>query len=93
MIIRQMRAGAGSLNAVPAGAALPTEVVRAAQNCFVILELADDEILSRRMSVPAQARDLLPGIVRNQIERLSPWRAVHAASRLRYPGQRRCGEP
>ena len=80
LIIRQMRGREQvSLNAVPAGAALPTEVVRAAQNCFVILELADDEILSRRMSVPAQARDLLPGIVRNQIERLSPWRAVHAA--------------
>jgi Tfp pilus assembly protein PilN len=29
----------------------------------------------RRIAVPAQAREFLPGIVRNQIERLSPWYA------------------
>jgi general secretion pathway protein L len=31
------------------------------------------------MNVPARARDLLPGIVRNQIERLSAWRVNQAA--------------
>jgi len=60
------------------GVVLPSEVVRSAQRAFVMLELGSDEIVSRRMSVPAQARDLLPGIVRNQIERLSPWRPAQA---------------
>jgi general secretion pathway protein L len=64
---------------VPAGAPLPDDIARAAQNRFVILELPTHEVVARRMSVPAQARDLLPGIVRNQIERLSPWRANQAA--------------
>ncbi len=80
LVIRRMRGREEvSRDTVAAGAALPVEIVRAAQKCFVTLELAADEVLSRRMNVPAQARDLLPGIVRNQIERLSPWRAVHAA--------------
>ena len=30
---------------------------------------------TRRLNVPAQAREFLSGIVRNQIERLSPWPA------------------
>lgn len=68
-----------SLGAVPAGTAMPTDIARAAEKSFIVLELAADEIISRRMTVPAKARDLLPGIVRNQIERLSPWRASHAA--------------
>ncbi|MBR0871361.1 PilN domain-containing protein [Bradyrhizobium tropiciagri] len=62
-----------------AGAALPDEMLRAAQKSFVILELATSDVVSRAMSVPAQARDLLAGIVRNQIERLFPWRASQAA--------------
>lgn len=68
-----------SRDTVAAGAAMPIEIARAAQRCFVVLELSGDEIVTRHMDVPAQARDLLPGIVRNQIERLSPWRASQAA--------------
>ncbi|MBR1201871.1 MULTISPECIES: PilN domain-containing protein [unclassified Bradyrhizobium] len=59
--------------------ALPDEIIRAAQKSFVILELPASDIVSRAMNVPAQARDLLAGIVRNQIERLFPWRASQAA--------------
>jgi general secretion pathway protein L len=59
-------------------ATMPVDLLRAARRSFVMLELAPDEIISRRMTVPGQARDLLPGIVRNQIERLSPWRATQA---------------
>jgi general secretion pathway protein L len=69
-----------SLGSIRAGAAMPVEIARAAQRCFVVLELSPAEVITRRMNIPAQARDLLPGIVRNQIERLSPWRvgqAVH----------------
>src|SRR5215471_11060227 len=67
------------LGTVSAGAELPTEIVREAQRSFVVLELPDEEIIRRHMSVPAQARDLLPGIVLNQIERLSAWRPSQAA--------------
>jgi general secretion pathway protein L len=45
------------------------------RNGFVILELPSHELVVRRISVPAQAREFLPGIVRNRIERLSPWQA------------------
>jgi general secretion pathway protein L len=56
-----------------AGARAPDDVVRAAQNGFVVLELPTDKVVVRRISVPAQAREFLSGIVRNQVERLSPW--------------------
>ena len=56
-----------------AGTRAPDDVVRAAQDGFVVLELPTDKIVVRRISVPAQAREFLPGIVRNQVERLSPW--------------------
>lgn len=68
-----------SLRMTPAGAKLPDEIVRAAQKSFVILELPGPDVVSRAMTVPAQARDLLAGIVRNQFERLFPWRASQAA--------------
>lgn len=68
-----------SLGTIAAGAEVPAEIVRAAQKCAVVLELAADEVIARRITVPVQARDLLPGIVGNQIERLSPWRAGDAA--------------
>jgi general secretion pathway protein L len=63
---------------IPLGAAVSAELNRAAERSFVMLELSSDAFISRRMTVPAQARDLLPGIVRNQIERLSPWREAQA---------------
>jgi general secretion pathway protein L len=73
---RQSSPVAGSVLAVvPEGSRAPDEVVRAARNGFVILELPSHELVVRRISVPAQAREFLPGIVRNRIERLSPWQA------------------
>jgi len=50
-------------------------VARAARGRYVILALAADKIVTRRLNVPAQAREFLAGIVRNQIDRLSPWPA------------------
>jgi general secretion pathway protein L len=58
-----------------AGTPISPEVTRAAQDSLVILELADRDVATRRIAVPTQARDFLPGIVHNKIERLSPWRA------------------
>jgi general secretion pathway protein L len=58
---------------LPSGTPAPDDVRRAAQSGFVVLQLPTDKLVMRRISVPAQARDFLPGIVRNQAERLSPW--------------------
>jgi general secretion pathway protein L len=53
----------------------PADLRSAARRHFVTLELSPDEIVVQRINVPAQAREFIPGIVRNQIERLSPWPA------------------
>jgi len=59
-----------------AGAPIPAKVTRAARGGFVVFQLPDDMVVVRRIAIPAQAREFLPGIVRNQIERLSPWHAA-----------------
>jgi general secretion pathway protein L len=61
-----------------AGTPLPAEVEHAARQSFVILELPGDKVVERRISVPAQAQEFLSGIVRNRIDRLSPWPAERA---------------
>jgi general secretion pathway protein L len=45
----------------------------------VIFELPANNVVSRQITVPAQARKFLSGVVRNQIERLSPWPASGVA--------------
>ena len=64
--------------ALSAGVKLPSDMARAARDGFVVLELPADRIVTRRTNVPAQAREFLAGIVRNQLERLSPWPAEQA---------------
>jgi general secretion pathway protein L len=64
-----VRSGAMAPEKVPTAA----ELTDAARGHFVTLELPSAEIVLQRINVPAQAREFLPGIVRNQIERLSPW--------------------
>jgi general secretion pathway protein L len=79
-IIRLMRrSGAESTPAesvlaeLPPGTPAPDDVRRATQGGFVVLQLPTDKLVVRQISVPTQAREFLPGIVRNQVERLSPW--------------------
>jgi general secretion pathway protein L len=66
------------LATIALGARASDEVLRAARSGLVLLELADEDVVMRRLSVPAQAREFLPGIVRNQVDRLSPWQADQA---------------
>jgi general secretion pathway protein L len=66
------------LAVLSAGAPVSIDVARAARKALVVLELPADAVVTRRITVPAQAREFLPGIVRNQIERLSPWQADQA---------------
>jgi general secretion pathway protein L len=65
--------------AVPLGAKLPESLLRGARGGFVVLELPPDRVVRRHLTLPAQARAFLGGIVQNQIERLSPWKADQAA--------------
>jgi general secretion pathway protein L len=72
--IRSMRADELDGMVLTAGTPISPEVTRAVRDSLVILELAASDVAVRRISVPAQAREFLPGIVQNKIERLSPWR-------------------
>jgi general secretion pathway protein L len=70
--------GASVLAAVLPGAHVSAEVARVARGGLVVLELPADKVVTRRISVPSQAQAFLTGIVRNQIERLSPWQSEQA---------------
>jgi general secretion pathway protein L len=64
----------GKLGAVtPLGSSLPGELAKTVKQAFVVFEMPERDVVIRTIKVPAQARDFLSGIVRNQIERLSPW--------------------
>jgi general secretion pathway protein L len=64
---------------ISAGTAVPADVARLARDGFVILELPGDKFVTRRINVPAQARQFLSGVIRNQLDRLSPWPTEQAA--------------
>ena len=69
-------AHAGNIVAtLPPGAEVSADLSRAAHASFVVLEFPADKVVMRRITVPAQARKFLSGVIRNQIERLSPWPA------------------
>jgi general secretion pathway protein L len=79
LLVHQSGADAAGRKAEPKPKVLSTatakRVARSARGRFVILALSADKIVSRHLNVPAPAREFLAGIVRNQIERLSPWPA------------------
>ncbi|HEY2531549.1 MAG TPA: PilN domain-containing protein [Xanthobacteraceae bacterium] len=56
-----------------AGERASNALSHAARRSVVILEVPSEHVVLRRVGVPAQARDFVAGIVRNQIDRLSPW--------------------
>jgi general secretion pathway protein L len=60
------------------GTQLPRETVESLRNHLVLFALDEDNIITRRLSVPSKAEEFLLGIVRNQIERLSPWPIAQA---------------
>jgi len=49
------------------------DLLGGARNSFVILEFPADKVVRRDISVPAGAQKFLSGVIRNQLERLSPW--------------------
>jgi len=64
---------------IPLGAKLPDALQRSARGGFVVLELPPDRVVRRQLTLPAQARAFLGGIVQNQIDRLSPWKSDQAS--------------
>lgn len=50
-----------------------TDLTGAVRNSFVIAEFPPDKVVTRDITVPAGAQKFLSGVIRNQIERLSPW--------------------
>src|SRR5271163_3193709 len=73
-LLRDAKAGS-VLATVPVGTSVSTELARSVQDSFVVFELPAGKVVMRKISVPAQARKFLSGVIRNQIERLSPWPA------------------
>jgi general secretion pathway protein L len=73
-MLREADAG-NVVAALPPGAVFSADVTRAAHRSFVILEFPHDKLVMRRITVPAPAQKFLSGVIRNQIERLSPWPA------------------
>ncbi|WP_020174938.1 PilN domain-containing protein [Methyloferula stellata] len=73
-VLRRSNATHGEIIAkIAAGTKMPAAIAQALRNHFVIFEIAPSQIIPRQLTVPAQAREFLSGIVRNQLERLSPW--------------------
>jgi general secretion pathway protein L len=65
--------GAAVVADVKQGERLPDDALEALRGYVATLELSAIDFATRRLSVPLQAKDVLPGIVQNQLDRLSPW--------------------
>jgi general secretion pathway protein L len=61
------------LGVLPPGSRVPDDLARALMVGLVNLEVPQDSVVLRWIRVPSRAREFLPGIIRNQIEHLSPW--------------------
>jgi general secretion pathway protein L len=73
-LLRRTMAGS-VLATVPFGTSVSEDLARLVHNGFVVFELPAEKVIMRQITVPAQAQKFLSGVVRNQIERLSPWPA------------------
>jgi general secretion pathway protein L len=73
-MLRDARAGK-ILATLTRGVEIADDIRRSAKGSFVVLEFPADKVFVRQITVPAQACKFLDGVIRNQIERLSPWPA------------------
>jgi general secretion pathway protein L len=71
-MLRDARVGTVLANVNP-GTGISAELSRAVHDGFVIFEFPADKVVLRQITVPEQARKFLSGVIRNQIDRLSPW--------------------
>ena len=58
---------------------LPADWQAAFRSSLVETELSSDQVLFRRLDFPKQAEDFLDGMIRTQLDRLTPWSADDAA--------------
>jgi len=61
---------------IKANDTISRQTAESLRKCVIAFELSPKQVITRHLSVPAQARDFLSGIVRNQLDRLSPWPEV-----------------
>jgi general secretion pathway protein L len=66
------------LAVLTAGEPASDEISRVAHRGIVVLEIPSKNVVVRRIAVPVQAREFVAGIIRNQIDRLSPWHSDQA---------------
>jgi general secretion pathway protein L len=66
------------LAVLTAGEPASDEITRAAHRGIVVLKIPTENVVVRRIAVPVQAREFVAGIIRNQIDRLSPWHSDQA---------------
>ena len=66
------------LAVLTAGERASDEISRSAHRGIVVLEIPSENVVVRRITVPVQAREFVAGIIRNQIDRLSPWHSDQA---------------
>jgi general secretion pathway protein L len=78
-----LRAGVAAdapiLASIVEGSRLPDDICLRARAGLVLLEWPRERTVERAISAPTQALEFLQGVVRNQIDRLSPWSAAQIA--------------
>ncbi|MEK9282572.1 PilN domain-containing protein [Bradyrhizobium sp. ISRA442] len=65
--------------------ALPADWIGGLRGCAMDIHLAPHEVLVRQLDFPKQAEPFLDGMVRSQIDRLTPWTADQAFFGLSAP--------
>jgi general secretion pathway protein L len=55
------------------GHALPADWIGVLHGCTMEIHLASDQVLVRQLDFPKQAEPFLEGMIRSQIDRLTPW--------------------
>ncbi|MHB8884547.1 MAG: PilN domain-containing protein [Methylovirgula sp.] len=77
-LVRRSGAMDNILANVAIGTRVPSDILRSLRNPFIVFELPTHKVVTRHVTVPAQAREFMAGIIANQIERLSPWPLAQA---------------
>ncbi|WP_020175942.1 PilN domain-containing protein [Methyloferula stellata] len=78
VIHRGGQPGGDILAKVGAGMPVASETIEALRNHLIVFELSADHVINRNLTLPVKAKEFLSGIVRNQLERLSPWPPAQA---------------
>ena len=78
------------LSDLRAGGPSPSQFEVAVKGSRVELTLRPERFIFKTMELPSRAAEFLNGVVRSQIDRLTPWSADHAAFGVQCAGRGRC---